>query len=117
MRLPRRLNPERVGATIRVRVQPRASREGVDGERDGAWRVRVSAPPVDGNANRAVIALLARALGVRPAALAVVAGARGRDKLVRVAGLPADEIARRLAAASPVAARRATIQPAGTDPL
>ena len=99
MRPPLRRTPD-VGATIRVRVQPRASREGIDGERGGVWRVRVSAPPVEGEANRAVIALLARALGVRPAAVAIVHGAGGRDKLVWVEGLRDDDVERRLAGAS-----------------
>jgi uncharacterized protein (TIGR00251 family) len=100
MRPKRHPKPE-AGATIRVRVQPRASHEGIDGEQAGAWRVRVSVPPVDGDANRAVIALLARALGVRPAELRIVHGARGRDKLVRVEGVGAEYVGRRLAAASP----------------
>ena len=95
-----RPGPE-VGTTVRVRVQPRASREGIDGRQAGAWRVRVSAPPMDGDANRAVIALLARALGVRPAALKIVRGARGRDKLVHVEGLCPEDIERRLAAVGP----------------
>jgi uncharacterized protein (TIGR00251 family) len=80
---------------VRLRVQPRASREGIEGGQAGVWRVRVSAPPVDGDANRAVLALLARALGVRAGALSIAQGARGRDKLVRVEGLsPADVEAR-----------------------
>jgi uncharacterized protein YggU (UPF0235/DUF167 family) len=58
--------------------------------------VRVSAPPIDGDANRAVIALLARALGVRPAALSIVQGVRGRDKLVRVDGLSRADVDARL---------------------
>jgi uncharacterized protein (TIGR00251 family) len=93
--------PPEAGATLRVRVQPRASREGIDGWQAGAWRVRVSAQPVDGDANRAVIALLARALGVRPVVLKIVHGARGRDKLVRVEGLGPEDVERRLAAVRP----------------
>ena len=82
-------------------MQPRASREGIDGWQAGALRVRVSSPPVDGDANRAVIALLARALGVRPAVLTIVHGTRGRDKLVRVEGLGPEDVERRLAEARP----------------
>lgn len=76
-------------ALIPVRVAPRASKEGLSVETgpDGApvVRLRVSAPPVDGAANAAVIAALAKALGLPKSALAIVRGARGRDKLVRVA--------------------------------
>jgi uncharacterized protein (TIGR00251 family) len=79
-----------------VRVQPRASREGIDGWQGGTLRMRVSAPPVDGDANRAVIALLAHALGVRPGALRIVRGVRGRDKVVQVEGLTSGDVERRL---------------------
>lgn len=82
-------------------MQPRASREGIDGWQSGALRVRVSAPPVEGDANRAVIALLARALGVRPGTLSIAHGLRGRDKLVRVEGLSQADVEARLGAAHP----------------
>ena len=59
--------------------------------------LRVTAPPVEGEANRAVTVLLAGALGVPRSAVTVEVGARGRDKLVRVAGLGTDEIHARLA--------------------
>lgn len=86
---------------LRVRVQPRASSAGVVGWReDGALAVRVAAPPVDGAANAAVGALLAEALGVRVSAVRIVHGAGSRDKLVRVAGLTADDVRRRLARAA-----------------
>jgi uncharacterized protein (TIGR00251 family) len=79
-----------------VRVQPRASREGIDGWQGGALRVRVSAPPVDGDANRAVIDVLARALGLRPTALTIARGIRAREKLVQVKGLSPGDVERRL---------------------
>jgi hypothetical protein len=83
-----------------VRVQPRARRDAILGWRgDGALSVCVSAPPLDGRANAAVGALLAQALGLRPAAVRVIRGERGRDKVVRVEGLARGEIARRLGAA------------------
>ena len=73
---------------LRVRVQPRAPRSEIVGWRaDGALAVRVAAPPVDGQANAAVAALLADALSLRASAVTIEQGARGRDKLVRVAGL------------------------------
>jgi hypothetical protein len=59
-------------------------------------RLRVQAPPVDGEANAAVATLLARALGVPRAAVTLVGGQRGRDKLARVAGLSDAEVRRRL---------------------
>jgi hypothetical protein len=82
-----------------VRVHPRASRNQVDGWRQGALSIRVTAAPVEGEANRAVAALLAAVLGVPASAVSVARGERGRDKLIRIAGLSREEIAARLARA------------------
>jgi uncharacterized protein (TIGR00251 family) len=82
---------------LRIRVQPRAARSEIVGWRvDGSLTIRVTAPPVEGAANAAVAALLAGALQLRPSAVTIEQGARGRDKLVRVAGLTPAEIRRRL---------------------
>ena len=75
--------------TLRVRVQPRASRDELAGERDGALLVRLTAPPVEGAANEALARLLGRALGTAPSAVRIVSGARGRQKRVAVRGLDA----------------------------
>ena len=82
---------------LRVRVQPRAPRSEIVGWRaDGTLSVRVAAPPVEGRANAAVAALLAGALDLRPSAVRVERGARGRDKLVQVEGLSLEEIRQRI---------------------
>lgn len=77
------------GLTLRVRVQPRASKDALGGEREGALQVRVTAPPLEGRANEAVARLLGRALGVAPSAVRVLRGETGRDKLVAVDGVSA----------------------------
>jgi uncharacterized protein (TIGR00251 family) len=82
---------------LRLRVQPRASRDAILGWQDGVLRVRVTAPPVEGAANAAVVALVAKALGVAPSTVRVVGGERGRDKRVRVAGLTDADVRTRLA--------------------
>jgi uncharacterized protein len=86
------------GVTLRVRVQPRASREGLSGERDGALVVRLAAPPVEGAANEALSRFLARTLGVAPSAVRVVRGATGRNKVVSISGLDAATARERLGA-------------------
>lgn len=58
----------------------------MDGVNGDALRVRVHAPPVDGAANEALVAVLAEALGVPKGAVTVVAGATSRNKVVEVAG-------------------------------
>ena len=74
-------------ADLAVRLQPRAKREEVVGERGGAVLVRVTAPPVDGKANAALCALVARRAGVPKSAVSVVRGQAARDKVVRVDGI------------------------------
>jgi uncharacterized protein (TIGR00251 family) len=88
-------------ARIAVRVQPRARKDEIGGERDGVLVVRVTAPPVEGKANDAVRKLLAKRLGVAPGRVSVVRGARGRDKLVEVDGVDADAIRRALSISAP----------------
>ena len=84
------------GATLRVRVSPRASRDAVGGEREGALLVRVTAAPVEGAANDALARLLARVLHVPASAVEVRHGASGREKLLHVAGLDAQALRARL---------------------
>lgn len=69
-----------------MRVQPRAAREGLGGVRAGALVVRLSAPPVEGRANEALLRYVAGLLDVPPSAVRLQQGARGRDKLLLVAG-------------------------------
>jgi len=75
------------GVTFGVLVAPRASREAVGPVIGDRLRVAVTAPPVEGKANDAVVAALARALGVRRQDVAIVGGERGKRKTVRVGGL------------------------------
>lgn len=84
--------------TLRVRVQPRAARNGLAGQREGALVVRLTAPPVEGAANKALTRLLGRTLGVAPSAVRIVSGARARQKRVAVAGIDAATARERLGA-------------------
>jgi len=92
------LRTTEAGITLHVRVQPRASRDALSGERDGALVVRLTAPPVEGAANEALARLLGKALGVAPSAVRVVRGAAARNKVVSVAGLDAATARERLGA-------------------
>ena len=75
------------GARIAVTVSPRAGRDEIVGIRGGILAVRVCAPPVDGEANRALCRLIARRAGVAPGRVRIIHGERGRKKLVAVEGL------------------------------
>ena len=71
--------------TFKVRVVPRASRSEIVGEHDGALRVRIAAPPVDGAANDELVRLLAQAFGVTRSEIAITSGQTAKLKTVRVA--------------------------------
>jgi uncharacterized protein (TIGR00251 family) len=75
-----------------ILVQPRASRAKIGPMHDGRLKIAVTAPPVDGEANAAVVELLAKQLGVAKGAVEVVAGATGRRKTVRITGVTREAI-------------------------
>jgi uncharacterized protein (TIGR00251 family) len=77
-----------------VRVQPRASRSEIAGIHGDALKVRLSAPPVDGAANVALVELLADALGVQRRHVRIVSGATSRGKIVEVDGASVENILR-----------------------
>lgn len=81
------------GVEIQVLVQPRASRTRVVGEHGGRLKVQLAAPPVDGEANAALIELIARTFGVPRRQVALVAGDASRRKRVRVSGIDATRAA------------------------
>lgn len=79
---------EHAGAiTFDVLVQPRASRAKLGPIHDGRLKVAVTSPPVEGEANAAVIELLARTLGVSRSCVEVVAGTSSRRKTIKVSGV------------------------------
>jgi uncharacterized protein (TIGR00251 family) len=75
------------GVAFEVRVQPRASRTEVAGTHGEAVKIRLAAPPVEGAANAALAAFLAKQLGVSKSAVRIVKGERGRNKVVEVDGV------------------------------
>jgi len=81
---------------ISLYVQPGAKKTGVAGEHDGALKLRVLAPPVEGKANAAVLAFVAATCAVARSQLSLTAGELSRHKRIRIAAADADDIARRL---------------------
>ena len=77
---------------LAIRVQPRAKRNEVAGERAGAVVIRTTAPPVEGKANEAVCKLIAKRLGVPAGHVRITRGETGRDKHVRVEGMDAEAV-------------------------
>ena len=79
-----------------VRVVPRASRNKIAGIHDGAVRIRLTAPPVEGAANEALISFLSSVLRVPKRDIELVSGQTARNKVVSVSGLSAEEVEARL---------------------
>jgi uncharacterized protein len=75
-----------------VRVIPRARSESIDGEFQGALKIRLAAPPVDDRANEALRRFLAKRLNVSPSAVRILAGHKSRTKRVEVQGVSAAQV-------------------------
>jgi len=88
----------RGSAHLAIRVQPRASRSQITGLHGEAIKVQLTAPPVEGKANKALIALFAKLLRLPKGAITVARGQSGRDKVLRFEGVTCVELTERLGA-------------------
>jgi hypothetical protein len=84
------------GAQFALRVQPRASRNAIVGIMGDALKVAITAPPVDGKANEAVVAYLAAVFSVAKSSVVIVSGETGRNKLVAIRGITAERVRKAL---------------------
>jgi uncharacterized protein (TIGR00251 family) len=85
------------GVTFPVRVLPRSSRNEVAGITGDALKVKLTAPPVEGAANKLLIEFLSEKLRVPKSRIGIVSGQTGRNKLVSVSGMNRDELSKLLA--------------------
>ncbi|MBN2242026.1 MAG: DUF167 domain-containing protein [Acidobacteria bacterium] len=85
-----------LGLELRLRVQPRAGRTEIAGVHNGALKLKVTAPPVEDAANRAVIEYLAGRLGISRSKLSILSGAKSRDKVLRIQSLSLEELRKKL---------------------
>jgi len=81
-----------MAVTIDILVQPRASRAKIGPMHDGRLKVAVTAPPVDGEANAAVIELVARQLGISRGSVVVIAGKSSRRKTLEIANVTSRQL-------------------------
>lgn len=88
-----RLHDGQGGAALNIRVTPRARKTEI-GElmADGTLRIRIQEPPVEGKANKALVAFLAEVFGVSKSRVQIVAGQRGLDKIVSILDVPAKQV-------------------------
>jgi uncharacterized protein (TIGR00251 family) len=82
--------------SFQIRVHPRSRKNAITGEVGGALKLSLTAPPVDGKANEACIEFFAKLLNLPRSSITIAAGQTSRNKVIRVAGLSAEEIRRRL---------------------
>ena len=95
------VTPDGDGVRLAVRVTPRAKRSTLAGtvaDADGRpmLAIRLAAPPVDGAANKALVAFLAKWFALPKSAVAILSGETGRRKIVRLTGITAEAASRRL---------------------
>ncbi|MBM3473863.1 MAG: YggU family protein [Armatimonadetes bacterium] len=81
-----------MAATLKVRVIPRARRNEISGWREGALVVRLTAPPVEGAANKLLLRFVSQQLGVRPTDVTLASGERSREKVLRIETLTQDDL-------------------------
>ena len=84
------------GVTFAVKVHPRARKNAITGQVGDALKLALTAPPVNGKANAACIDFFAKLLNVPRSSVTIAAGQSSRNKVIRVAGLSAEEVRRRL---------------------
>lgn len=97
MSAKRKFSDGKRGVALPVRVTPRASRnEIVEVLSDQTVKVRLKAPPVEGKANKELIKFLSKVLDIPKAKMEIVAGETGRDKLVSIEGMKAEEVHKRI---------------------
>jgi uncharacterized protein (TIGR00251 family) len=85
-----------VETVIRVKVLPRSSRFEIVGRENGVYRVKITDPPVEGKANKALVDFLAQELGIAKSHIEITAGKTSRMKRVRVSGMSEAAVARAL---------------------
>jgi uncharacterized protein (TIGR00251 family) len=84
------------GVTFAVKVHPRAKKNAITGELGDALKVSLTAPPIDGKANQACIEFFAKLLKVPRSSVTIASGQSSRQKVIRVIGLSAEEVRKRV---------------------
>src|SRR3979409_1791228 len=91
-----KLKESPAGITFAVRVHPRAKKNAITGEVGDALKLALTAPPVDGKANEACVEFFAKLLKGPRSSVTIAAGQTSRNKVIRVAGLTAQQVRKRL---------------------
>jgi uncharacterized protein (TIGR00251 family) len=78
--------------TLDIRVLPRSSRNEIVEKQGNIYRIKLTAPAIEGKANKALITLLSKRLGLPKAKIQLISGERSRTKTIRIQGLPPEQV-------------------------
>ena len=92
------VNESAKGITFAVKVQPRARKNAITGTVGDALKLALTAPPVEGKANQAVIEFFAEFFEIPHSSVSIASGETSRNKVIRVSGMSAQQVRERLAA-------------------
>ena len=93
---PPRHSAEEASVTFSIQIQPRASKNEIMRIDDGRLKIRLTAPPVDGAANEALVKFLADQFNVSRSQVEIVSGHTGREKIIKISGMTDEEVNRLL---------------------
>lgn len=91
-----KLQETKGGVQFKIKVQPRASKNEIAGLQEDALKIRITAPPVEGEANEACIRFIAQKLGIATSRVSIVSGHTGRNKMVLVEGVNKERLLQQL---------------------
>ena len=80
------------GIILPVRIQPRASKDEIAGEYNGALKIKLTSPPVEGEANRRCIEFLSKRFKIAKSQLEIIKGEKSKDKLIKIIGLKREDV-------------------------
>ncbi|MGC1456081.1 MAG: DUF167 domain-containing protein [Nitrospirota bacterium] len=93
---PHRNKTPEAPVTLSIRIQPRASKNEIVAMANGGLKIRLTAPPVDGAANEALVKFLADTLSIPKSNVEIISGHTAREKIVRISGISDTEVKRLL---------------------
>lgn len=94
--LPNYIHETNAGTVLEIYAAPRSKKNSILGEYQGRLKIALTAPPVDGEANAALVAFLAKHLGISQKQISIIRGTTNKRKSVRIDGISAEEIMARL---------------------
>ena len=83
---------QKINTEIRVKLIPRSSRSRIAGKDGEAYKVKVNSPPVDGKANKELISLISKTLGISKGSIEIISGKTSRIKLLRLRGIDKESV-------------------------